>query len=295
MGPRSLAELGLDVVPALSPLSYPGRPVTRPALLVDDLLVPLRARPGPLGDWPAADRNAWSLDAALAALGADPAGRRHPVLAVGSNASPAQLAHKLAGRGLPVVVPMVPVRVRGIGVGCSAHVGRNGYAPAAPYADPAAEHTLVAAWFDAAQLAAVDATEPAYRRVPVTGPRFTMALPSGAPLPAAGLYVSRYGTLADPATGRPRPGGGNQRALLTALLASPRLAALLGPGPEAWIARARADAAARAEGARIYLREGWVCCPGPGFWGDDPNPAAGCVRCPRTAEGPRCEPSAALR
>ncbi|MEU8547864.1 hypothetical protein AB0C81_12835 [Streptomyces roseoverticillatus] len=276
---RSLRALGLDGAPAELPLTYPGRPVEEPALLTDGQLLPLRAGPGPLGGWrvvtgmagpghpgtagaprpggnPATEP---ALDELLDRLGAPRSGTRRPVLAVGSNASPAQLHHKLTLCGTGATVPMVPVRVRGIGVGCSAHIGRHGYVAAAPYADPAARHTLVAGWLDPAQLAAVDETEFNYRRVWVPGGAFPMTLPSGEPLGGAYLYVSVHGVLADPATGRPRPGGGDQGALLTALLAaSAELRALLGPGPERWVERARADEAVRAEGRAVFHRAGWA-------------------------------------
>ncbi|MFH8786357.1 hypothetical protein [Streptomyces roseoverticillatus] len=200
-----------------------------------------------------------ALDELLDRLGAARSGTRRPVLAVGSNASPAQLHHKLTLRGAGATVPMVPVQVRGIGIGCSAHIGLHGYVAAAPYAEPAARHTLVAGWLDPAQLAAVDETEFNYRRVWVPGGAFPMTLPSGEPLGGAYLYVSVHGVLADPATGRPRPGGGDQGALLTALLAaSAELRALLGPGPERWVERARADEAVRAEGRAVFHRAGWA-------------------------------------
>ncbi|WKU47082.1 hypothetical protein Q3V23_25150 [Streptomyces sp. VNUA116] len=279
MTDRSLRGLGLDGAPAELPLTYPGRPVTEPALLTGGHLLPLRADPGPLGGWrvvtgmadaghpgtgsapppggdPAAEP---ALDAFLDRLRAARTAARRPVLAVGSNASPAQLHHKLTLRGMLATVPMVPVRVRGIGVGCSAHIGLHGYVAAAPYADPTARHTLVAGWLDPAQLAAVDQTEFNYRRVWLPGGSFPMTLPSGEPLGGAYLYVSLHGVLADPATGRPRPGGGDQGALLTALLAaSAELRALLGPGPERWVERARADEAVRAEGRAVFRRAGWA-------------------------------------
>ncbi|MET9413856.1 hypothetical protein ABZY03_06640 [Streptomyces klenkii] len=272
MAERSLRALGLDGVPAELPLTYPGRPVEEPALLADGQLLPLRPGPGPLGGWPvvtgmgtgeAADGGAPAAEPALDAfLDRTHAARvrsRRPVLAVGSNASPAQLHHKLTVRAVAATVPMVPVDVRGIGIGCSAHIGRHGYVAAAPYADPAARHTLVAGWLDPAQLAAVDETEFNYRRVWVPGGAFPMVLPSGEPLGGAHLYVSVHGVLADPATGRPRPGGGDQGALLTALLAaSAELRALLGPGPERWVERARADEAVRAEGRAVFHRAGWA-------------------------------------
>ncbi|MBH1933709.1 hypothetical protein I5Q34_05270 [Streptomyces sp. AV19] len=255
---RRLRDLGLHSVPFLRPLDYPGRPAPEPCLLCGDELLPLRAGPGPLGTWPVPG-GAGTLDAVLGALGAPPAGGRHPVVAVGSNASPAQIGHKLAGAGLPAVVPMVPVTVRGVGVGCSAHIGRAGYVAAAPYADPEAGRRLVVGWLDAAQLAVVDASEVHYRRVLLPGAAYPMTLPSGPRLGGAYAYVSRHGVLLDPATGRPRPGGGDQAALLRALLAaSPRLRALLGPDPASWTERARSDDAVREEGARIFAAEGWV-------------------------------------
>ncbi|WP_367131348.1 MULTISPECIES: hypothetical protein [Streptomyces] len=278
MADRSLRALGLDGAPAELPLTYPGRPVEEAALLADGQLLPLRPGPGPLGGWrvvtgmgtadaadagtPAAEP---ALDAFLDRTRAARVRSRRPVLAVGSNASPAQLHHKLTARAVAATVPMVPVDVRGIGIGCSAHIGLHGYVAAAPYADPAARHTLVAAWLDPAQLAAVDETEFNYRRVWMPGDAFPMVLPSGEPLGGAHLYVSVHGVLADPATGRPRPGGGDQGALLTALLAaSAELRALLGPGPERWVERARADEAVRAEGRAVFRRAGWArpeCLP----------------------------------
>ncbi|UQI47834.1 hypothetical protein M1P56_27610 [Streptomyces sp. HU2014] len=264
MTDRSLAALGLGGAPAELPLTYPGRPVTEPALLTGDQLLPLCAAEGRrLGDWRVVADEAGPpdsgprLDAALAALGRPTAGRRHPVIAVGSNASPAQLLHKLTGHGLSTAVPMVPVRVRGVGVGCSGHIGRHGYVAAAPYADPAADRVLVISWLDTEQLAAVDATEFNYRRALLPGTGFPMAMPSGERLGGAYLYVSVHGVLVDEATGLPLPGGGDQHALLSGLLAaSAELRALLGPDPASWVARARADEAVRTEGRRILRGRG---------------------------------------
>ncbi|WP_327661570.1 MULTISPECIES: hypothetical protein [unclassified Streptomyces] len=229
---RTLVSLGYDTVPALTPLSYPGRPVTAPALLRGDELLDLDVE---------RELPRWTAD-------------RTPVLAVGSNAAPAQVAYKLKKLGLPVVVPMVPLPTRGIGVGCSAHIGRNGYVAAAPYPDPRAARTLVVSWLDAAQLKAVDATElPNYRRTTVPG----------APVPGLQMYVGEHGVLVDPGTGAPRAGGGDQAGLLSALMAaSPELAALLGPAPRDWVRRAAASPAVREEGTRI-LRSGGTIPSGP--------------------------------
>ncbi|WKK25843.1 hypothetical protein QZH56_09725 [Streptomyces olivoreticuli] len=256
----------LGRAPVEHPLSYPGRPATEPTLLSGRTLTPLTPVPGKrLGDWTVATEQQPTLDAVLEEAHTPTTGQRHPVIAVGSNASPAQLHHKLAGRGLPTTTPMVPVRVRGIGVGCSGHIGRNGYVAAAPYAEPDAELTLVISWLDTGQLGAVDATESNYRRVLLPGARFPMTMPSGEALGGAYLYVSLHGVLTDTADGRPLPGGGDQRVLLTRLLtSSPALRDLLGPGPESWVERARADTAVRREGRRIFRRHGWVLT-GSGF------------------------------
>ncbi|GGV43074.1 hypothetical protein GCM10010277_32600 [Streptomyces longisporoflavus] len=255
---RSLVSLGLDVVPALQPLAYPGRPAPWPALLTGDELLPLGVRPLPLGRWTVAGQ---ALDAVLGERGLAPVGRRHPVIAVGSNASPAQVAYKLVRRGIPAAVPMVPVRVRGIAVGCSAHIGRAGYVAAAPYRDdPAAETTLVVSWLDEDQFGAVDETEfPNYRRVLLPGDDFAMTLPSGEPLGGAFLYVSARGVLTVSGAGEPRRGGGHQATLLASLLAgSPRLRELLGPDPASWVRKAAADRAVRESGTRIFGEESWV-------------------------------------
>ncbi|MFF1380370.1 hypothetical protein [Streptomyces sp. NPDC058308] len=259
---HGLAALGLDGVPALQPLTYPGLPVTVPSLLTGAELLPLRARRGGLGAWTVGGgrRPHRPLDEVLAGLGRTPVAGRLPVIAVGSNASPGQLSHKLTRLGIPGAVPMVPVRLRGIGIGCSAHIGRAGYVAAAPYGAPEARAALVVSWLDGAQLAAVDATElPNYRRVRLPGDAYGMTLPSGERLGEAYVYVSARGLLADPVTGAPRPGGGDQAVLLDALLdASPRLRELLGPDAATWVRRAAADPELRARGTLLFAEEGWV-------------------------------------
>ncbi|MFE2184441.1 hypothetical protein [Streptomyces sp. NPDC059455] len=267
MTDRTLKTLGFADIPAQQPLTYPGRPITHPTLLTTGELWDLTPTPGPLGTWTVSPRPGNNeapqepLDAVLTRLGHPPTPHRHPVIAVGSNASPAQLHHKLSRPGHPATVPMVPVDVHGIAVGCSAHIGRYGYVASAPYTAPGARTPLVISWLDAEQLAAVDATEyPNYRRVLLPGSQYPMVMPSGERLRGAYLYVGERGVLMSPdGTERPLPGGGDQSALLTRLLAgSPRLRALLGPDPRAWVTRAGADPAVRGTGTRIFQEEGWA-------------------------------------
>ncbi|MFD5389972.1 hypothetical protein ACFWMG_34655 [Streptomyces sp. NPDC127074] len=269
MTDRTLPTLGFADTPAKHPLTYPGRPITRPTLLTAGELWELTPTPGGrLGTWtvdtsPGAGptENPEPLDTLLTTLGHPPTPHRHPVIAVGSNASPAQLHHKLSRPGHPATVPMVPVDVHGIAVGCSAHIGRYGYVASAPYTAPGARTPLVIGWLDTEQLAAVDATEyPNYRRVLLPGTEYPMVMPSGERLGGAYLYVGERGVLMSPdGTERPLPGGGDQSALLTRLLAgSPRLRELLGPDPGTWVARAAADPAVRTSGTRIFQEEGWA-------------------------------------
>lgn len=84
---------------------------------------------------------------------------RAPLLAVGSNASPGQLRHKMAESGIISPIPMVKARVSGVGVGVSAHVSRMGYVSASPFHAPDAVRELFVIWLDAEQLAIIDASE----------------------------------------------------------------------------------------------------------------------------------------
>jgi hypothetical protein len=258
---RSLAALGLDDVPAERPLTYPGRPAPEPVLLDGDELLRLGVRPLRLGGWSVADQpDRPPLDVALTGLGRPVTGRRHPVVSVGSNSSPGQIAHKLTRLGIAATVPMVPVRVRGIGVGCSGHISPAGYVAGTPYVERTADTTLVVSWLDSTQLRAIDSTEfPRYRRAVLPGDVFEMTMPSGERLGGAYIYFSVRGVLADADTRRPVPGGGDQSELLTGLLSrSARLRELLGPDPAGWTRRVRADEALRVRGTLILGEEGWV-------------------------------------
>ncbi|MEJ8637493.1 MULTISPECIES: hypothetical protein [Streptomyces] len=260
MKDRSLEALGLDGVPAREPLTYPGRPTPEPSLLAGDRLLQLDVRPLRLGEWYVEEQSQQHrLDQALSDLGQVVTGRRHPVIAVGSNASPGQVSHKLTRLGIPATVPMVPVRVGGIGVGCSGHISPAGYVAGTPYVARDASAVLVVAWLDSTQLKAVDDTEfPDYRRAILPGDEFPMTMPSGERLSGAYIYFSAHGVLAGP-DGTPRPGGGDQSELLGSLLAhSPRLRELLGPDPATWVKKAGADPALREEGTLIFGSEGWV-------------------------------------
>lgn len=230
---RTLEALGLAEAPRDHPLLYPGAWPPDSGLLDGDRLLPL-------------DRLVHE--------------DRVPVLAVGSNASPAQLRHKMAEHGIVSPVPMVRTRVTGIDIGVSAHVSRLGYVSASPVEAPGTVRELFVIWLDAEQLAVVDASEGAhlaagnYRRawLPATEVRFELA--DGTALPGAYAYVNTHGVLHD-GTGAPR-GHPGQRPLLTELLVgSARLRELFGVTPEEFCARARADRRLCQEGTRLFRSE----------------------------------------
>ncbi|MDK1473000.1 hypothetical protein QNO07_06075 [Streptomyces sp. 549] len=232
-GDGTLAALGFAGAPLVEPLRYPGRVAEQPVLLSGGRLRPLRGFP---------------------------VTGRVPVLAVGSNGSPAQLHHKLTGAGVTDTVPLAPVRVEGLAVALSGHVSRAGYVAATPYRAPGEAVALVLTWLTPEQLAVVDVSESVnYRRVALPPADFPVLLPDGTPTAQGGaqLYVSLRGVLTDPA-GRPRPRG-PQEAVLSALLAdSARLRVLFGPTPRTWMAAVRDDPSLPARGTAVFRSEGWV-------------------------------------
>ncbi|WP_371552016.1 hypothetical protein OG266_41180 [Streptomyces sp. NBC_00554] len=231
--PRTLEALGLAEAPRDHPLSYPGKWPQTSGLLDGDRLLPLK-------------RLVYE--------------DRVPVVAVGSNACPAQLRHKMAEFGVSSPIPMVKAMVTGIGVGVSAHVSLTGYVSASPFQTPGTVSELFITWLDAAQLAVVDASEGvttptgAYDRARLSSEDFRIELESGELLPGAYVYVNRRGVLHD-GTGTPR-GHPGERPLLTSLLAeSPRLRELFGDTPEEFCDRARFDRALCARGTRLFAEE----------------------------------------
>jgi hypothetical protein len=175
------------------------------------------------------------LDRYLRNAGGSPVASLVPVLAVGSNASPAQLRRKLATAALPTLVPITSVKVSGLAVGVSAHVSRPGYLPATPVPDDDAVSDLWVVWLDAAALAAVDATEPNYERIRLPT-RYPVRLTTGQPIAQCWVYLSRHGYLINEA-GEPRRLT-DQATLISGLLAGiPALRTLGGTSPQEWIER----------------------------------------------------------
>ncbi|MER6163232.1 hypothetical protein [Streptomyces violaceorubidus] len=230
-------------MPREEPLLYPGAWPRESGLLVGDRLLPL-------------DRAVYEEDG------------RVPVLAIGSNASPGQLRHKMAEFGVASPLPMVRSRVTGLDIGVSAHVSRMGYVSASPVGAPGTVRELFVLWLDAEQLAVIDASE----GVPMAGGNFDRVwLPApdvrvepgdGSVLRGAYAYVNRHGVLHD-GTGAPRRHPGAQRPLITELLhGSARLRELFGASPEEFCARARADRRLCDRGTRLFAEEKRVTASG---------------------------------
>ncbi|MDC0766939.1 hypothetical protein [Streptomyces sp. HD] len=239
-GGRSLEALGLAEAPRDHPLLYPGAWPSDSALLDGNRLLPLDS------------------------LVHDD---RVPVLAVGSNACPGQLRHKMDEFGIVSPLPMVKARVTGIEVGVSAHVSRMGYVSASPFHAPGHVRELFLSWLDAEQLAVVDASEGVraprgnYGRAWLPASDVRTDLADGTTLPGVFAYVNRHGVLHD-GTGAPRTHPG-QRALLTELLVgSARLRELFGVTPEEFSARARADAGLCDRGTLLFAEEKLVTASG---------------------------------
>lgn len=233
-GHRTLEALGLADAPRDHPLSYPGVWPSGSGLLDGDELLPLErlSHPG-----------------------------RTPLVAVGSNASPAQLRHKMAEFDVVSPIPMVRARVTGIDVGVSAHISRLGYVSASPVKAPGVASRLFVIWLDGDQLATLDATEPNYDRVLLPAPQVRVELEDGEALLNAFAYVNHHGVLHD-GSGAPRSHPG-QRALISELLSgSPALRELFGETPEEFCRRARADARLCEQGTRLFAEENLVTASG---------------------------------
>ena len=233
---RTLRELGLAEAPRDHPLLYPGAWPADSGLLHGDRMLPL-------------ERLVYD--------------DRVPVLAVGSNACPGQLRHKLAESGISSPLPMVRARVRGVDVGVSAHVSRLGYVSASPVRAARASGPLFVLWLSPRQLTVIDASEGTplpegnFHRAWLPAPDVHIELADGQVLPGAYAYVNRHGVLHNGA-GAPRRHPG-QHALITELLVgSPPLRDLFGDTPQEFCARARADVALCARGTRLFAEHGWV-------------------------------------
>jgi hypothetical protein len=251
--------------PIASPLTYPGRIPDTSGVLLDNRFILLRPVPHlPVGQWIVCrDGATVTLAGLLQSLGVSGLSARHPVVAVGSNASPGQVRRKLLRHSVRPVVPMTLAEVPGIIPGVSAHVSRPGYVPAVPV-EAAEVSRLFVLWLDDDELAALDRTEPNYRRCRLPAERHPVVSASGAPLPPCFVYVGKHGHLVD-AQGRTRRLTTQHDLIRSLLDESPRLRRLCGTTPESFIACVQ-HAAVREAIYRLFPAERLVQ-PQPGLIG----------------------------
>ncbi|MGO2754904.1 hypothetical protein [Brachybacterium alimentarium] len=189
-------------VQADAPEDYPwtGQAVRSALLLAEGIvdLDPADAAAAPTEEQDRALVDIAAIEQALAAEGAAPLAERTLVVAVGSNQTPETIARKYArsGADVPIATPFVRCTVRGLAVGHCAHTSARGYIPAAPYRADGERMELVATWFDDAQLAVVDETEPNYERVRLDSSRFPLSLATGHEPGQFDVYASSWGVVA---------------------------------------------------------------------------------------------------
>ncbi|MFJ4788524.1 hypothetical protein [Streptomyces sp. NPDC088794] len=248
MPDRTLEALGLAQAPRDHPLLYPGAWPTKSGVLDGDRFLPIE------------DDRFFPLHRLVDE-------NRAPVLAVGSNACPGQLRHKMAAYGITSPIPMVQTLVTGLDVGVSAHVSRMGYVSASPVEAPGTVRELFVIWLDGEQLSVIDASEGVplidgnYRRAWLPSPTVRIEQPDGTELAGAYAYVNRRGVLHD-GTGAPRPHPGQRELLTELLVGSARLRELFGVTPEEFCERARADRRLCERGTRLFAREKRVTASG---------------------------------
>lgn len=133
---------------------------------------------------------------------------RVPLLAYGSNAAPAALAHKLALSDDPVLV--VPAWLHGFDVVYSAHISPYGAVPATLQRSPGTTARVHVAYMTSEQLVLLSATEPNYESTVLES--LDCRFDDGEGEDRLSAYISRHGCLlidgaevglaAVPATGR---------------------------------------------------------------------------------------------
>lgn len=192
------------------PLLYPGELPDSSMLVLPDCLHILRPQKGRrLGqarvarctDCNNGDLTETNLNYELLCHNVAPINSRVPVVAVGSNASPAVMRRKMKDEHAESTIPLVRGTINNIAVGVSAHVARGGYLPAAAAHESGSSAAVVVGWFDARQLEALDKSEPNYNRVLVSHRDYPLSLEppaleqNGENIGHFYIYVSKHGTL----------------------------------------------------------------------------------------------------
>lgn len=156
----------------------------------------------PLGE---ADAEGLSVDARLSAMSAAPLSERIPVLAIGSNACLAQMAHKYIRSDERLVYVQIPVAVSGLDVGYASIVAGYGAVPAtavpsAPAPAMSPDLTIALQYLDADFVKQLDQTEIGYQRISVGAVHgVSVRTRDGERLEWVDVYVATGGVLGDDA------------------------------------------------------------------------------------------------
>jgi hypothetical protein len=209
--------------PTTDPFVYPGVPVNGDALICGNWLYRMSARQGmrvgsyevALDGGPLSADYAQPLGEVLLQAGATPIGDRYPVVAVGSNASAGQLAHKFREAWESTVIPITSAYITGLGVGYSAHVNRAGYMPFTPCRTQPNGRHLAILWLDSDQLSRMNETEPNYHPATLADDQFGAVLDSREPLSSFVIYRSRWGVFRDDVNRSPIAAASQESAFRT--------------------------------------------------------------------------------
>lgn len=298
-------DFDAEFAPRVVPLSYPGRWPDTSVLLTSDTMWEIQSEPERslaldgsarsifrVGHSkvtvPREDRRSLRLSEfahpflsdVLERLNVASIDARIPVLAVGSNASPAQMRHKFQELGISQVIPMMRAQLTGLKVGFAPVFAPAGYMPATLFPEPQATMGLFIQWLDENQLRVLDETETGYKRVMFecgtgTGGDVRAVLESGEILGGWYGYVYEGGFLTDDAGQvlmsnqlSPAENGAdagrtvyrNQRELIEMLIgSSEELSGVMGTDADLWLqpSQLRRESAARiiAELGQIGGRE----------------------------------------
>lgn len=190
--------------PLADPARYPGeRPST------DYLLIGTQIRPlvvGPTG-WRigSVDTPEGGPTQMLHDLLGGPLHDRHPVVAFGSNAAPAQLVAKFGS--VDAGIPVTRARLHGFGLAHSPHVSVAGYVPWVLVDEPGAVLDCAVLWLDRWQRARLDATEPNYVLVSADPGRHPLRVSAVHASVGYSVYRGKWGALRWPGDDRPARAG----------------------------------------------------------------------------------------
>ena len=116
------------------------------------------------------------------------------MIAYGSNACPAQLAHKYDSTDQSNVVPMSRAWIDAMAIGYSDHLTTYGAVPANAFAEPGVQTEVFVAWLDIDQLSRLDGTEGHnYRRQLLDLDVHQLRVIDGPLLDCADIYFSTRG------------------------------------------------------------------------------------------------------